>query len=256
MLKLLMSLNRAGEIYQCYQITAQWQELTWAYLGARGLLYPFRFETRDGQKIVLNSFHDLVTVWVIFCRQEYKIPGDAQVVIDAGANIGTFSIYACNKNVKEIYAIEPFPETFNQLQKNIDLNGLKNKVKLKALALAKESGNRLMDLNNGPSQSRGLLKKNDSHLGLKVPTLTLADFLKSINKEEIDLLKIDIEGGEHEVFHNSDDQTLKKIKHIAMEYHPNESKSALFDRLEKANFKLTHDFSISAQSGVAYFSRQ
>lgn len=251
-----MSANRAGEIYQCYQVTPQWRDLTSAYLGIRGILYPYKFETRSGQRIILNSFHDLVTVWVIFCRQEYKIPQDTQVVVDAGANIGTFSIYASLNNVKEIYAIEPFPETFNQLQKNIELNGLKTKVRLKPIALAKESGNRLMDLHEGPSQSRGLLKKNDGHLGLKVPTLTLADFLKSINKEEIDLLKIDIEGGEHEVFHNSDDQTLMKIKHIAMEYHPNESKSALFDRLQKANFKLTHDFSISAQSGVAYFSRQ
>ena len=42
---------------------------------------------------------------MIFCRHEYKIPPGTKVVIDAGANIGTFSIYASTQNVQEIYFV-------------------------------------------------------------------------------------------------------------------------------------------------------
>ena len=252
--RLLKSFNRAPEVLNCIRCTGQWKDLIFAYLGLKSLSFPYNFETRHGQKITINTFHDLVTVWVIFCRHEYKIPKDTSVVIDAGANIGTFSIYASGKNVKEIFAIEPFPDTYSQLEKNIKRNGLENKVKLNSLALANETGTRNMDLSDGPSQSRGLLEDQDKS-GLTVTTSTLADFLNTIGKDEIDFLKIDIEGGEHEVFHSSTTETLRRIKYIAMEYHPDASKSDLFNKITQAQFKLTHDYAISSASGVAYFKR-
>jgi len=69
------------------------------------------------------------------------------------------------------------------------------------------------------------------------------------------MLKIDIEGGEHEVFESSSPETLQKIKHIAMEYHPTAPKKPLFDKITSSNFKLIFDYKISEASGVAYFER-
>lgn len=251
---ILRSANRAGEVLEAMKCTDQWMDLTFMYLGLKAPKFPFHFKTRKGQKITVNTFHDLITVWVIFCRHEYRIPKNTKVVIDAGANIGTFSIYASGNNVEEIFAIEPFPETYSQLEKNINENSLSQTVKLNAIALANETGKRNMDLSEGPSQSRGLLESDDSN-GLAVETFTLADFLNKIGKDQIDLLKIDIEGGEHEVFHSSTPETLQKIKHIAMEYHPDAPKKDLFDKITSSNFKLIHDYAISGASGVAYFER-
>lgn len=251
---ILKSAHRAGEVINCMKCTNQWLELTMMYLGLKKAHFPFQFKTRSGQKIELNTFHDLVTVWVIFCRHEYKIPKNAKVVIDAGANIGTFSVYAAGEKVEKIYAIEPFPETFSQLQKNIQSNGLSKKVKLNALALADQTGTRNMDLTEGPSQSRGLLKDTDPE-GLKVETSTLSDFLHNIGQNEVDMLKIDIEGGEHEVFQSATPEVIQKIKYIAMEYHPNAPKEGLFNKIQSSNFTLIHDYPISGSSGVAYFQR-
>jgi FkbM family methyltransferase len=248
-------MGRLFEIRRCMKLSSQWRELTMAYLGIKSLKYPFIFKTYKNQKITLNTFHDLVTTWVIFFREEYKVPQEARIVIDAGANIGVFSIYSAQKNTKKIYAIEPFPETYSLLAKNIALNHLEKKVVLNSVALSAKSGLRNMDLSEGPSQSRGLLDKNQKTTGLEVQSMTLEDFLKSIAVDKVDLLKIDIEGGEHEVFHSSSNETLEKIQSIAMEYHPNGSKIELFDRLKQANFKLNYDYQISDQSGVAYFSR-
>lgn len=224
------------------------------YLGLKEPQLPFTFVTRKGQKMEVNTFHDLITIWVIFCREEYKVPKGSKVIIDAGANIGSFSIYASTGEVEEIHAIEPFPETFSLLEQNIKANALDTKVKLNAMALADKTGTRNMDLTEGASQSRGLLEENDPE-GLKVETSTLKDFLDKIGKDEVDMLKIDIEGGEHEVFMSSTPETLQRIKYIAMEYHPKAPKQPLFDKITSSNFELTFDYKISEASGVAYFKR-
>jgi FkbM family methyltransferase len=254
LLGILKRFDRAGEVLECIKCTSQWWDLTTMYLGLKAPKFPFHFQTRKGQKIELNTFHDLITVWVIFCRHEYPVPEGAQVVIDAGANIGTFSIYASFKQAQEIHALEPFPETYSQLEQNIRANRLENKVHLNAVALADQTGTRKMDLSDGPSQSRGLLGQ-DQNEGLEVKTLTLQKFIENLNHSEIDLLKIDIEGGEHEVFHSSTPETLKKIKNIAMEYHPNKPKKDLFNKITSSGFQLVQDFPISHASGVATFKR-
>lgn len=252
---LIKNFGRAGEIVECMRSTPQWSDLTLAYLGIKPLSFPFLFRTRSGLKMELNTFHDLVTIWVIFFRKEYKVPKNASVVIDAGANIGSFSIFASTQEVQKIYAIEPFPETNAELLKNLKMNQLENLVEVKEIALADNTGTRCMDISEGPSQSRGVFEEGTTEEGLQVSTMTLADFLTSTGQESIDLLKIDIEGGEHEVFHSSTDETLQKIKKITMEYHPNASKEKLFERVLKAGFQLTFDFKISSDSGVAYFDR-
>ena len=47
----------------------------------------------------------------------------AQVVIDVGANVGLFAVYAASLNrAAEIHAFEPFPKNLAQLEKNLALN--------------------------------------------------------------------------------------------------------------------------------------
>ncbi|MCJ8278178.1 MAG: FkbM family methyltransferase [Bdellovibrionales bacterium] len=247
--------QRISEIINAMKVTPQWQDLTMAYLGFKPLSFPFKFETRKGQQLVLNTQHDLVTIWVIFFRDEYPIPREAKVIIDAGANIGSFSLLAVQNNPSKLFAIEPFPETFAQLESNIKLNGLEQKVTLKKMALAEETGMRRMDLTEAPSQSRGLIQDDDERPGVEVQIQTLKDFMADNNLENVDLLKIDIEGGEHDVFHSSDNETLQKIKHIAMEYHPNRPKKDLFEKIVSAQFRLVKDTPISDNSGIALFER-
>ena len=252
--KIFKNLNRSSEVLKCLQLTSQWMDLTQAYLGVKTLAYPYTFATRSGERILLNTFHDLVTVWIIFFRGEYPIPENTKIAVDAGANIGTFSVYATSKGVEEVHALEPFPETYSLLQNNIALNNLEDRVHLKAIALADETGQRNMDLASGPSQSRGLLGDDDQE-GLSVSISTLEDFIQSTGHDEIDLLKIDIEGAEHQVFQSADKETIRKFKHIVMEYHPLAPKEGLFAKIQDSGFQLNNDYFLVADSGVAYFSR-
>ncbi len=52
----------------------------------------------------------------------YKI-GVNDTVVDIGANIGIFTLYAANKTKKRFYSFEPFPANFKYLQQNIRLSG-------------------------------------------------------------------------------------------------------------------------------------
>lgn len=250
--KIFIYLFRAKEVINCIMTTPQWLTLIMGYLNLKPLDYPFEFSTRKGQKIVLNNFYDLVTVWVIFFRKEYAIPQSCRVMIDAGANIGTFSIYSSTFNVEKIYAIEPFPMTFDQFKKNIDLNSLNPKIKSFQLALSGSDGTRTMDLSPGPSQSRGLLADTNEK-GLTVPAMSLKSFLSQIGEKKIDLLKIDIEGGEYDVFEHCDQETFNKINEIVMEYHPTGDKKNLFRQLTHHGYLLKKEIKFSPKSGLAHF---
>ena len=82
-----------------------------------------KVELRDGTIILLSSYpHDLITIMVIFGKREYgNVPFDG-TVLDIGANIGTYSIFAKLNGAKHIIAIEPNLESFKILEENISQN--------------------------------------------------------------------------------------------------------------------------------------
>src|SRR5688572_6336531 len=63
---------------------------------------------------------DLPTLQKVWRDEEYRFDGDPKFIVDAGANIGIASIYFATKfpNARVI-AIEPEPENFTLLEKNI-----------------------------------------------------------------------------------------------------------------------------------------
>ena len=111
-----------------------------------------------------------------------------------------------------------------------------------------------MDENSACSQSRGMLKAGDD-AGLKVRTTTLAHFLSDNNLLDVDLMKMDIEGSEHEVIRSTAREVLRKIRRIALEYHPNQPKEPLLQHIQEAGFTLINDPLIGKDSGVASFKR-
>ena len=111
-----------------------------------------------------------------------------------------------------------------------------------------------MDDNSGPSQSRGMLEAGDAR-GLEVRTITLAHFLTENDLSDIDLMKMDIEGSEHEVILSTAPEVLRRIRRIALEYHPNQPKGPLFEHIQEAGFTLIDDQLMGKDVGVASFDR-
>lgn len=256
--QLLQHLDRIPEVLNCLQRCQQPGETIRRYLSGADRGYPFEMELTNGVQIHLENFHDLVTAWVIFCRDEYRVPPGSKTILDLGANIGCFSLLAAaNCPDTQIVAVEPFPSTFSKLSANIQQNSCGERVTCLSVGVAAKSGQRLM-LDDGPSQSRGILSDGASTPnGIEINVFSVEELLSQacdrFQVNIIDFVKIDIEGGEHEALLSASTQTLSKVRRIGMEYHPNQPKKVLFEHLVMSGFQLESDCEFGANVGVAHF---
>jgi FkbM family methyltransferase len=257
-LRSLRHLSRAGELGRSVRRSPDWAALIAGYLGLRALRYPRVFRTRAGDSLVLADFHDLVTAWIIFFRDEYEIDPSCRTIVDAGANIGAFSLRAAREApAARIIALEPFPATWSRLREHIGRNHLEGRVACRPWALGgSDAVRRMDDAGDGPSQSRGLLGGDHAGGGVPVEAVTLATLLRREQLDRVDLLKMDIEGSEHEVLAATPPEVLRRVGSIALEYHPVAPKAALFARLLDAGFALVRDVPIAPDTGVAHFDRR
>ena len=126
----------------------------------------------------------------------------ADSFIDVGSNIGLMSLLASQIVGKNgiVYSIEPEPEIFTILQKNIKINNIDN-IQTYNLAFGSERGNaiiyRNLDLNRA---SASLIKPNQKNFDEReVIVQTLDEFIIKNNISNVQMVKIDVEGWELEV---------------------------------------------------------
>jgi len=138
----------------------------------------------------------------VFENHEYAKALPQLTIIDAGAYEGEFSFY-CLNIAKKIYAFEPDPRPGKVFAERIDKYDLSNKIKFYDQALAGKTGDRLFNATGHGGSS--LQPGNGTSLGpmIKVKAMSLADVFKENKIEKVDILKIDIESGEEEVFRNA-----------------------------------------------------
>lgn len=145
--------------------------------------------------------------------------GDRAVCIDVGANIGLYSLaLSALAPGGRIYAFEPSHDAFGHLQKNLAQNGADN-VKASQLALGDSTGK--VRFHEIPFFTAGSFTVDESCfltsevLGstyVETPCTTLDEFASGEGIDHLDLVKIDVEGGEMSVIEGA----LKTIE----KYHP------------------------------------
>jgi FkbM family methyltransferase len=254
-LRVFSHLQRVSEVFRCVRECRGWARIIPGYLGLGSPAFPYRFETRNGECLILDTFEDLVTAWIIFIRNDYAVEAGCRTIVDAGANIGAFTLFAARCAPKaRIVALEPFPSTFERLRNHVEQCPYRDRITCRALALCGHSGPRRMDDSPMASQFRGVLSPDAASTGVEVESVTLARLLELEQFEQVDLLKLDIEGSEYEILESSPLSVLRRVRAVAMEYHPNGLKSSLFQRLNEAGFELVHDDpSPTTGYGLAYF---
>lgn len=219
---------------------------------------PAQVELRDGTRIPVSSWHDLATAWVIFCREEYAVPPDARLVVDVGANVGIFALWASRAAPGAVLVcVEPFPVTVQQLRDNLAAWRLSDRCDVVTDAVTATAGVRQMDTSPGPSQSRGVLSAApQASDGVAVSSIQLEQLLARAREagktSSVDLLKVDIEGSEHEVFHSLRPGALSGVKRLQLEFHPNGDWSALEQKLHSLGMRTTHITRTHPNSGVAH----
>lgn len=122
------------------------------------------------------------------------------VIVDAGANIGTSAIaFARRYPQAKIFAIELEAENFHLL--TLNTQPYANIVPIRAALAATAGDKTVLDRMTGPwGYTIAPTSAPTGATGQQVPGLTLDGLMQAHALEKIDLLKIDIEGGEKEIF--------------------------------------------------------
>jgi len=145
------------------------------------------------------------------------------VILDFGAHIGSFSLYAWKYFFKlhpKIYSYEPDPNDFAALMTNILINAAGSSIKAFNEAVSSFNGKSYLQTNTLTNDQYFISsKKTQGSKPTKVVSLT--NIMHTLKIKHIDILKIDIEGEEYALF--NDDKTMKllrqKVKYIFVESH-------------------------------------
>ena len=255
-------LNRVPELWRAALAFERPLDVARQYLRQRPLDTARGLMLRGSGMIQLEAYEDLVTAWVIFCRREYRVPPFARHIVDLGANIGCFTLFALRQSPKaRVVAFEPMPPTFARLQQTLRWNGIAQTVMARPVGVAAQGGRRIIPASAAPSQSLGMVGVGqDAGSGATdIDVLSFDELVEqsceALESSRLDLLKMDVEGAEHEALAAASDQALRRIGALAMEYHPNGDRGVLFRRLMASGFTVEHDRRIGPAAGVAHFRR-
>jgi FkbM family methyltransferase len=140
----------------------------------------------------------------------------ANVIIDIGANIGAFSVFAASLAPSAtVYAYEPESENFALLQANIERNGLAGRICARREAVCVAG-----TLAVFPNYARSQVSE-DLTRGTPVRAVGLDDVFSANGLDECDVLKVDAEGSEYTLVDHGSRETFARVRNLAMEYHVN-----------------------------------
>jgi FkbM family methyltransferase len=181
---------------------------------------PYTF--RNGARLMIGRGVDHVPIIEIFLREEYGSVPDGATILDVGASIGTFSVYAgTGARAVRIFSYEPMPDYFSLMEGNIRRNRLDGTVKCFNCAVAADVGTRQLAVDSATFMFPTLTStlQDGSARKMDIPCTTLADIIDTNNIDRVDLLKMDCEGSEYEILYGAPKRYFDTIREIRMEYH-------------------------------------
>jgi FkbM family methyltransferase len=199
-----------------------------------------RFSLRHDQ----SENNDYGIAYEIFVHDLYAPPvafppHSVKLIVDLGTNVGLATLYFLNR-FPDAHAIglEPHPGHFRQAMQNIESNGFSNRISLHNKAAGAKS--RAMHLSDKGTSSS--LLDGDAEQGLQIDVI---DLFSVLDGRRIDILKMDIEGGEYEIMADPRFKDLN-IGAVVMEWHTRGGGDAdriwCEDRLREAGFRISPIF--------------
>ncbi|MEQ8336732.1 MAG: FkbM family methyltransferase [Cyclobacteriaceae bacterium] len=171
-------------------------------------------------------------------------PENVSTIIDGGAYIGLSTFYwASTFPEARVIAIEAEKSNFDLLQKNVQMNNLMN-VQVENLALWSHEEN--LNITREKMDKRPwafAVEATTDQPSDMIPGISLSKLLNDRSIDQIDILKLDIEGAEKEVFLQDEGigKVLKRTKIIICELH-------YFDQTKKHILKKLKDYGFTISS--------
>jgi len=163
---------------------------------------------------------DVTTFKNIFAHGDYNfdLESEPKIIIDAGANIGLSAIYFTNKYATaKIIAVELSATNFQLLIKNT--NRYKNIVAINAGLWHKHQVLKFKEEGFSPWGYKINNELEGEGESISVDSITVNEIIEKYHINTIDLLKVDIEGAEADLFSGNYESWLPKVKCLVIEFH-------------------------------------
>ncbi|MBB4805382.1 FkbM family methyltransferase [Chryseobacterium defluvii] len=198
----------------------------------------FVYHLKSGKnkfKFYLRTFKgDIDIFYEVFWRKTYDrhlsfLKKEPVIIVDLGAHIGMTSVYLALKYPhSKIYAIEASSENFELLKVNTE--AFKNITCIHAAAYFEDG---MINFGNNELSYNQMISEN----GDPVKALSIETLMRTHDLSHIDLIKIDIEGGETELL-SRNNSWLKLVDHTIIEIHTPYTPSDLRDDIQPYGFEI------------------
>lgn len=196
------------------------------------------FETRSGQKITSpNVPGSRLPAYEQFAEHGYELEwfleayqGRGVHVFDVGAHVGTFACRLAEVLPSaDITCFEPSPDTVGYLNRNIEQNGLGQRISVVEAALTGETGVATLSFDDAIARAPG----------------------------PVTLVKLDCAGGEYQLAYQSSRESWENVERVVLEYHdvPGESWSELRAWFAGVGLHLVGHRPSRADLGLAWLAR-
>jgi len=169
--------------------------------------------------LIRKNTSDIAVFRSIFLFHEFKLPRNIlspQLIIDLGAYTGLSALYYSEKYPQaKIICVEPEESNFKLLKNNTNNNP--NLTLIHAGVWSKDCG---LVLENPTAEKWSFIfREAKLHEKIDVEAVTVHSLLDTTNFDKIDLLKIDIEGAEKQLFAENTHLWLNKVNVLVIELH-------------------------------------
>lgn len=193
---------------------------------------------------------------------------DIKNFVDIGACYGFASLPFVNQDTK-IYMIEP---DSNNLEIINDIWSNNDKLKIIEKAISNIDGSINFYLEDNLTVVSSIFESNalgnkEGRRSVQVESITPNTLIENyLDEEDIDLMKVDIEGAEYDFFESISEENISKIKRFIIEFHNNNefkvmnilkklAKNGFTYKLSKWN-NLDSDFIIENKMGIIYAEKK
>lgn len=200
--------------------------------------YKLNLNKRE-QLVLLRTYAgDIAIFYEIFWQKAYeKFPinfSEFKTIIDIGANIGLASLFfhSVAPNAK-ILAIEPEQHNFELLQNNISNTACAEQIKAINAAISNQDGELYLKTERFAYNTAVSHKQQEK----VVRSISLNTCIQEYKLAKVDLIKIDVEGFEHQIF-SSNLGWLDKVDNIIIEIHSTKDYITCIDTLVQKGFAI------------------
>jgi FkbM family methyltransferase len=206
-------------------------------------------------KLDVSSYMGRCIYWQSYYGREELIVLDRllrpdMTFVDIGANNDYFTIYAAKRLPKgKVLSFEPVPDTFSNLEHNVRLNGFDNVV-LFQLGLSDQQNASIQIYSSTDDNRDGLASvfpgktRNDPIATIKLERLDAILDTEGISK--VDVIKIDIEGGELFALKGAENTLKRDSPDLMIEFNAETYQSAGYSIRELAEYLSAFGYSFYA----------